>query len=148
MFRSLYRTYIPVLVILIFGFQAIFYSPHSYAQTLMKSNDVPGGTGTAGQSQDTGGSTSTLLIVGGVIIAGLLIYTLVIKKEKPEEGEKQDSASTQSLLPGSNSLLAAGTVSENLRRMQQIPVNLYFGFQKANPVLPERKFILGITCNF
>lgn len=148
MFRSFYRTYIPVLVMLIFGLQAIFYSPDSYAQTLMKSTDVPGSGGSTSQSQDTGGSSSTLLIVGGVIIAGLLLYTLVIKKDNPEEGEKQDSTSARSLLPGSNSLLAAGMVSENLRRMQQIPVNLYFGFQRANPVLPERKFILGITCNF
>ena len=148
MFRSLYRTYIPVLVILIFGFQAVLSSPETYAQSLMKNTDVPGGGGSSSQSQDTGGSSSTLLIVGGVIIAGLLFYAFVIKKEKSEEGTKQDSTAAQSLLPVTKSFLAAGTVSENLKRIQQIPLKLYFGFQRGDPVIPDRKFILGITCNF
>jgi hypothetical protein len=148
-FRSIYKISIPVLVSLIFGFQIIFSSSETYAQSLIKINDVPGGGGgSSSQSQDTGGSSSTLLIVGGVIIAGILIYKLVIDKDEPKKGEKQDSTSKQSILLRDNADFASNMISDELRKMQEIPINIYLGFQIYDPVLPERKFVMGISCKF
>ena len=148
MYNSIYRRSLPVFVLMIFGFYAVFLSPDTYSQGLMKAADVPGGGGSTSQSQDNGSSSSTLLIVGGVIIAGIIIYQLVINKDKSEDGEKQDSSSTQSMMKLKNTGFANNSVSEALRKMQNIPVNLYIGFQKADPLIPERKFVLGVSCNF
>lgn len=148
MIRSIYRKLIPVFVLMIFGFQSVLLSPESYAQGLMKTADVPGGGGSTTQSEDSGGGTSTLLIVGGIIIAGIILYQLVINKDDSESGNKQDSTSTQSLLQLKNTGLAANALSGSLRKLQDIPVNLYIGFQKVDPVLTEKKFVMGISCNF
>lgn len=149
MIHSIYRKFIPVFIVMIFGFQSVLLSPESYGQGLMKTADIPGGSGgSTSQSQDSGGSTSTLLIVGGVIIAGIILYQLVIKKDKSDDGDKQDSTSTQSLLQLKNTGFATNGLSESLRKMQKMPVNLYIGFQKVDPLLTEKKFVMGISCNF
>lgn len=149
MFRSIYKKFIPVFVLMIFGFQIVFSSPDSYAQGLIKVADVPGGgSGSTSQSQDSGNSTTTLLIVGGVIIAGIILYQLVIKKDESEEGNKQDTTSSQSPLQLKNTGFETNALSESLRKMQEIPINLYIGFQKVDPLLPERKFVMGVSCNF
>jgi hypothetical protein len=149
MFLAIYRTGIPILVLIIFSLQTIISSPEGYAQGLMKTDDFPGGGGgSTSSSEDTGGGSATLLIVGGVIIAGLLFYKLVINKDEPKKEGKQDSTSDQSLLLRNDETIASNILSENLKKMQELPVNLYLGFQKVDPALPERKFIMGITYNF
>ncbi len=149
MFRSIYRTSIPVLVLLIFGFQTVMYSPEGCAQGLMKIADFPGGSGgSTSSSEDTGGGSSTLLIVGVVIIAGVLFYKLVIDKDEPKKEEKQDSTSEQSLLLKSDQAFTSNVLSENLRKMQDIPINVYLGFQKVDPAVIDRRFIMGISYNF
>jgi len=149
MFRSFYRTGIPVLVLIIFGLQVIFLSPESYTQGMFKITDVPGGGGgSTGQSDDSGSSSSTLLIVGGVIIAGLLFYKLVIDKDKPKKEEKQDSTSQESLLLRTPENILSGAISRHSKLTADIPVNIYLGYQNPDPVLCEKKFIMGIIYNF
>lgn len=149
MFRSFYKLSLPVLVLIIFGLQSILYSPDGYAQGLMKiSDDIGGSSGATSQSQDSGGNSTTLLIIGGVIIAGFLVYKLVINKDEPIKDEKQDTTSSQSLILRNNNDLASNVFSENVRKLQEIPVNLYVGFQNVDPYLSGRKFIMGITCKF
>src|SRR5512146_936833 len=134
MFHFIFRTSIPVLVLIIFSLQTVLYSPEGYAQGLMKAADFPGGSGgSTSSSEDTGGSSSTLLIVGGVIIAGLLFYKLVINKDEPKKEEKQDSTS-QSLLLRNEQVFASNEFSEKIRNMQELPVNLYLGLQRIDPV--------------
>ena len=146
MFNKINKIYVPVLVIIVFGLQTILSSPEIYAQNRVFA-DVPGsGGGTTGQSQDTGGSSSTLLIVGGVIIAGLLFYKLVIDKDEPKKDEKSDSTSNQSILLKNNIYIQnQNTV---LKEVQPLPINLYVGIQKIDSALREKRFIMGISCNF
>lgn len=149
MFRSIYRTSVPVLVLIIFGFQVMLSSPESYGQGLLRTTDVPGGGGgSTSQTGDSGGSSSTLLIVGGVIIAGLLFYKLVIDKDKPKKEEKQDSTSEESLLLRSSDHILSAELSKHSDLMTKIPVNVYMGFQNVDPAFCEKKFIMGISCNF
>ncbi len=148
MFRFIYRTSIPVLVLIIFGLQVILSSPESYGQGLLKTSDVPGGSGgSTSQPEDTGGSSSTLIIVGGIIIAGLLIYKLVIDKDKPVKEEKQDTTKQESLLSTPKSILSSA-ISKQAEMTVNIPINIYLGFQNIDPALRERKFIMGVSYNF
>lgn len=148
MFRSIYRACIPVFVLIIFGLQAILSSPESYAQGFMKTNDNIGGDGVPAQTQDSGGDNTTLWIVGGTVIAGLIVYELFIHKKESKKEEKQDSTSAESLLIKNCINFASDAPSKRFREIQDIPVNLYIGFQKVDPVLSERKFIMGISCTF
>ncbi len=148
MFRSIYKKCLPVLLLILFGIQIILLSPDGYAQGHLRVNDDIGGGGTTGQTQDSGGNSTTLIIVGGVVIAAILLYTLVLQKNKSAKESPQDSTSNQSILLKKQPELFSGPVSENLRKMQEIPVNLYMGYQKVDPVLPERKFVMGISYNF
>ncbi len=149
MFRFIYKTSIPVLVLIIFGLQSVLLTPDGYAQGLMKTADVPGGSGgSSSQSSDSGGGSTALLVIGGVIIAGFLFYKLVLNKDEPKKGEKEDSTSNESLLLRSSKNFASDVQTENLRKLQEIPVNLYLGYQQIDPVIPEKRFIMGISYNF
>ena len=145
MFRSIYQTCIPVLVLIIFGLQVIFSSPDTYAQGMFKTADVPGGSGSTTQSQNTSDDGTTLIIVGAVIIAGFLVYKLVINKDEPKKEEKQDSTSQQSLLLTPERILSG---SKHAPSLTDIPVNIYMGFKYSDTVLCERKFIMGISYKF
>lgn len=148
MLRSVYKKSLPVLVLLMFGIQVVLLSPDSYAQGHLRVYEDIGGGGTTGQTQDSGGSTTTLIIVGGIVIGAILLYTLVLQKDKSVKEEKQDSTSSQSILLKSQTGLFSGKVSETLRKVKEIPVNLYLGYREVDPVLPERKFVMGISYNF
>ncbi len=150
MFRFIYKTSIPVLVLIIFGLQSIILTPDGYAQGLMKTADVPGGGGggSSSQSSDSGGGSTALLVIGGVIIAGFLFYKLVLNKDEPKKGEKEDSTSNESLILGSSKTFASDVQTENLRKLREIPVNVYLGYQQIDPAIPEKRFIMGISYNF
>jgi hypothetical protein len=149
MIHSIYKTYLPLMILLTFSFQVIFFSPEIYAQGMSKINDLPGGgSGSTSQNQDTGGNDSaTLLIVGVVIIAGILVYKLVIDKDEPKAEEKKDSTSNQSLLIR-DSASKKNQLTSAVRKMEQLPVNLYVGIQQAGIILQERKLIFGVSYNF
>lgn len=148
MFRSVYKKSLPVLVSLLFIFQIILLSPDGYAQGHLRIYDDIGGGGTTGQTQDSGGDNTTLIIVGGVVIGAILLYSLVLHKDNSDKEAKQDSTSNQSILIKKRPEFFSGRISENLRKMQKIPVNLYMGYQSINPVLTEKKFVMGISYNF
>lgn len=144
-----YKSIIPMLIIIILGLQTIFYSQESYAQSLMKSTDFPGGgSGSSGSSEDSGGGSTTLFIVGGVVIAGLLFYEFVINKDEPKKEEKQDSTSNQSILLNNLNTHPAAAHSGVSREMEQFPVDLCLGFQRIEPGINKMKFIVGFSYNF
>ncbi len=149
MYRSSYKTCIPLFVLIFFGLQVIFSSPDSYGQGFLKTTDVPGGGGgSASQTEDTGGGSSGLLIAGVVIIAGLLVYKLVIDKDDSKKKEKQDSTSQKSLLLRAPKNILSEQFSKHPELTADIPLNIYVGFQRFDPCLHERKFIMGISYSF
>ena len=148
MFRSIYTACIPVLVLIIFGLQVILSSPDTYAQGMFKTSDVPGGSGgTPTEPINTADNGTTLIIVGAVVIAGILVYTLVLDKDKSKKEEKQDTTSQQSLLLNPKNILT-GEISKHSPALTDIPVNIYLGFQNIDPALSEKKFIMGISYKF
>ncbi|HKB86678.1 MAG TPA: hypothetical protein VKD08_10935 [Ignavibacteriaceae bacterium] len=150
MFRFIHKTSIPVLVLIIFGLQSVLLTPDGYAQGLMKTADVPGGGGggSSNQSNDSGGGSTALLVIGGVIIAGFLFYKLVLNKDEPKKEEKEDSTSNESLLLRSSKNFASDVQTEYLKKLQEIPINVYLGYQQIDPVIPEKRFIMGVSYNF
>lgn len=147
MFRSIFRTGVPFLVLIFFGLQVILSSPDSYAQGMYKTTDVPGGSGGVPTQPSNTEDNTTLIIVGAVVIAGILVYTLVLNKDKSKKEEKQDSTSQQSLLFNPKNVLT-GKISKHSPSLTDIPVNIYMGFQNIDPALSEKKFIMGISYKF
>ncbi len=148
MFSFSNKTCIPVFVLIIFALQVMLSSPECCGQGLLRAADVPGGGGgSTSQTEDTGGGGSTLLVVGIVIIAGVLVYKLVIDKDDPKK-EDQDSTSQESLLLRNTRKIMPVQYSKQTEMMADIPLNIYIGFQRSDPALSEKKFIMGISCNF
>jgi hypothetical protein len=142
MFRLQFKKYIPALIIVIFACYSILSSPECNAQGLYKISDKIGGSSTPSQTQDNSDNNTTLLIIGAAAIIGLVVYTLVIKND-----EKKDSTSNQSLL-NKPIIKSYNSNSLELKKLQHLPVNFYVGIQRPDLLVPERKFIMGISYNF
>jgi len=148
MFHLIYKAPVSVLLLLFFSCYILFSSNDSNAQVLNRVMGPIGGSGgSTSQPQDTGGDNTTLIIIGAAVIAGFLVYTLVLDKDKPKKIEKPDSTSQQSLLKhrinNGNNISAL-----ELKESQQLPINIYAGVQNQDVLIPERKVIIGIYCNF
>lgn len=149
MFQLLYKTYMPGLLIIIFSWYILFSSPECYAQVLYKISDKIGGSsGSTGQSQDNNGNSSTLIIIGAAVIVGVLVYKMVLSKDDTKKNEKKDSTSKQSLLIKQINNNACGIAGSELENLKQLPINFYFGLQRSEALIAERKFILGLSYNF
>ena len=149
MFHSIYKISMPSLLIIIFVCYAIFSSPDSYAQGFYKINDKIGGNGSStSQPENTSDNSTTIIIIGAAIIAGFLVYKLVLNKDTSAKVEKKDSTSSDE-----SSLIKPIDESNNItlsamKKLQKMPVNFFVSIQKPDILIPERKFIMGISYNF
>jgi hypothetical protein len=149
MSHLIYKNPVSVLLLIFFTCYILFFSPDCSAQILNKVMGPIGGSGGSipDQTQNTKSDNSTLIIIGAAVIAGFLVYTLVLDKAKPKNTEKTDSTSKQSLLENWINNSKNSTAME-LNELQQLPLNLYIGVQNQDVCIPERKVIMGISCNF
>jgi len=132
-FRSI--SFILILCIAIF-------SSEVFAQSGLRVFDEIGGGGgnTSTQSDDSNDDTA-LYVVGGLVIAGILVYALVIKKDK--KAPEDTTAATQSnlRLPETN---AFSYVREVQKVKEKIPVDLVVGVKNNQAVLNDKTYLFGL----
>ena len=65
-------------------------SSEVFAQSGLRINDQIGGSGNNSTQSDDSNDDAFLYVMGGLVIAGILVYALVIKKDKnaPEDSTK------------------------------------------------------------
>lgn len=135
LFKLLLNTITFILMISIFTLQS-----ESLAQSNLRIFDVPGGGSGTTQTEDSN-DNSTIYIVGGLLIAGILVYALVLKKDK-----KVDTDTTASL--NSNLIYSEANVldtAEELQRVKdKIPVDLFLGIRNNEAVMNDKTYLLGL----
>lgn len=103
-------------------------------------DEIGSGGGGTTQTEDSN-DNSTIYIVGGLLIAGILVYALVLKKDK-----KVDTDTTASL----NSNLIYSEVkdfdsAEELQKVKdKIPVDLFLGIRNNEAVMNDKTYLLGL----
>jgi len=113
----------------------------SFAQSNLRIFEEPGGGGSGTTQTDEGTDNSTIYIVGGIVIAGILVYALVLKKDK-----KTDTDTTASLNSSLKYSEANGFDSaEELQKVKdKIPVDLFLGIKNNEAVMNDKTYLFGL----
>lgn len=118
------------------------FSSEIFAQNELRIYDVPGGSGGSSNQSDNSNDDTFLYVMGGLVIAGILVYALVIKKDKkaPEDSTK----STESKLRLSKLNQSISTDQELQKVKEKMPVDLFMGIRNNEAVMNDKTYLFGL----
>jgi len=136
--QSLFKfSFQSINIVLIISFSVL--SSEVYAQNSLRIFDVPGGSNGTGQSEDTNDDTM-LYVVGGLVVVGILVYALVIKKDKKAEEDTTASVDSRLILSEANDF---NSVEELHKINDKFPVDLFMGVKNNEAVMNDKTYLLG-----
>ena len=118
------------------------FSSEVFAQNGLRIYDDYGGSGGNASQSDNSNDDTFLYVMGGLVIAGILVYALVIKKDKkaPEDSTK----STESKLKISE-LDSYNSPEQELQKVKdKIPVDIFMGIRNNEAVMNDKTYLLGL----
>jgi len=117
-------------------------SSEVFAQSGLRINDQIGGSGSNTTQTDNSNDDTFLYVMGGLVIAGILVYALVIKKDKkaPEDSTK----STDSKLRVSKLDKFSSPELELQKVKEKIPIDLFMGIKNNEAVINDKTYLLGL----
>lgn len=115
-------------------------SSELYAQNSLRIFDVPGGSGSSTNQTDDSNDDTFLYVAGGLLIAGILVYALVIKKDKKTEVDTTASLNSNLILSEANDFNSAEEVQ---KIKDKIPVDLFLGIRNNEAVMNDKTYLLG-----
>jgi len=118
------------------------FTSEVFAQNGLRIYDVPGGSGGSSSQSDNSNDDTFLYVMGGLVIAGILVYALVIKKDKkvPEDSTK----STESKLQVSEISQSSSPKLEIQKVKDKIPVDLFMGIRNNEAVMNDKTYLFGL----
>ena len=127
---------------LILSLSLILLSSEIHGQSNLRIFEDIGGGGTNTTQNSESNDNTFIYIVGGLVLAGILVYGLVLHKDK--KAESDTTASINSRLIYSNQDNTIRTKNEMLKAKDKIPFDLFFGVKNNNAVLNDRTYLLGL----
>jgi len=113
----------------------------SFAQSNLRIFEEPGGGGSGTTQTEESNDNSTIYIVGGLLIAGILVYALVLKKDKKVDTDTTASLNSNLIYSEANDL---DTTEELQRVKDKIPVDLFLGIRNNEAVMNDKTYLLGL----
>ncbi|HEY6626845.1 MAG TPA: hypothetical protein VIZ21_07810 [Ignavibacteriaceae bacterium] len=136
LFKLLLNTMTFVLMVSIFTLQS-----ESFAQSNLRIFEEPGGGGSGTTQTEESNDNSTIYIVGGLLIAGILVYALVLKKDKKVDTDTTASLNSNLIYSEANGFDSA----EELQKVKdKIPVDLFLGIRNNEAVMNDKTYLLGL----
>jgi len=116
-------------------------SSESFAQSGLRIfEDIGGGGNTTTQTDDSNDNTA-LYVVGGLVVAGILVYALVINKDKKAPGDSTASTNSNLILSDVRGLSFDEEVQEV---KEKIPVDFFMGIRNNKAVVNDKTYLLGV----
>jgi hypothetical protein len=120
----------------------ILFSSEIYGQNNLRIfEDYGGGSGSSSSQSSNSNDNTFIYVAGGLLVAGVLVYALVLNKNKKTDSDT--TASINSRLIYSNQDNIVRTESEMLKVKDKIPFDLFLGV-KNNAVLNDRTYLVGL----
>ena len=114
----------------------------SFAQNNLRVfEDIGGGSGSNSQQSNDNGNTF-IYVAGGLLIAGILVYALVLKKDK--KAEPDTTASINSLLRYSESNNVNSAKEDLLKAKERMPVDFFLGIRNNETVMNDKTYLFGL----
>lgn len=120
----------------------VIFSSEVWSQNgLRVFDEIGGGGGSTTTQSDDGNDDTALYVVGGLVVAGILVYALVINKDKkaPEDSAKTKESNLR--LYEVNSL----AYEQEIQKVKdKIPVDLIMGVRNNQAVLNDKTYLFGL----
>ena len=113
----------------------------SYAQNNLRIFDEIGGGGSSTQTSNDNDNTF-IYVAGGLLIAGILVYALVLKKDKKVESDTTASINSSLIYSESNNFNT--TKDELLKAKERIPFDVFLGIKNNQALLNDRTYSIGL----
>jgi hypothetical protein len=113
----------------------------SFAQNNLRIFDEIGGGGSSTQPSNDNDNTF-IYVAGGLLIAGILVYALVLKKDKKVESDTT-AAIKSSLIYSASSKIETSN-EELLRAKERIPVDIFMGIKNNEIMLNDKTYLVGL----
>ena len=117
------------------------FSSENFAQNGLTVFDQIGGSGSNTTQSDESNDDTFLYVAGGLLIAGILVYALVINKDKKTE-DTTASKSSNLILPGMTNPQSANLDLQKVK--DKIPVDLFMGIKNNQAVMNDKTYLLGL----
>ena len=129
-----------ISLILIFSVSVL--SSEVFAQNgLNIFEDYGSGGGSSTTQSDDSNDDTILYVVGGLVVAGILVYALVLNKDKKAPGDT--TSSTNSNLKLSN-VSGLGYNEEIQKIKDKIPVDLFMGIRNNEAIVNDKTYMFGV----
>ena len=137
--QSLLKIFLHIISFTLIISIAVF-SSENFAQNGLRIYEEYGNGSSSTQSDDSNDDTF-LYVAGGLIIAGILVYALVINKDKKTEDTTASKSSNLNLLEINNRQLA----DLQLQKVKEnIPVDVFMGIKNNEAVMNDKTYLLGL----
>ena len=124
----------------------VIFSSEVFAQSgLRVFDEIGGGGGTTSTQSDDSNDDTALYVVGGLVVAGILVYALVINKDKKAPEDSTTSKQSNFRITEYNSLAYEQEVQ---KVKDQIPVDLIMSVRNNQAILNDKTYSLGLRVKF
>lgn len=120
----------------------VIFSSEVWSQNgLRVFDEIGGGGGSTTTQSDDGNDDTALYVVGGLVVAGILVYALVINKDKKAPEDSAETKESNLRLYEVNSL----AYEQEIQKLKdKIPVDLIMGVRNNQAVLNDKTYLFGL----
>jgi len=121
----------------------VFFSSEVFAQSgLRVFDEIGGGSGTTSSQSDDSNDDTALYVLGGLVVAGIIVYALVIKKDKKSDADSTKSPESKLRL---SELSDFDSPEYELQKVKdKIPVDIIMGVKNNQAFLNDKTYLLGV----
>ena len=113
----------------------------SFAQNNLRIFDEIGGGGSSTQQSNDNDNTF-IYVAGGLLIAGILVYALVLKKDKKAESDTTASIDSRFIYSDSNNINSFE--DQLLKAKERIPFDVFLGIKNNEALLNDKTYLVGL----
>lgn len=113
----------------------------SFAQNNLRIFDEIGGSGSSTQQSNDNDNTF-IYVAGGLLIAGILVYALVLKKDKKAESDTTASINSRLIYSDLNNIKSSE--DEFLKAKERIPFDVFLGIKNNEALLNDKTYLVGL----
>jgi hypothetical protein len=128
---------------LLLAFSITLLTSEIYAQNNLRIFEDYGGGGGSSSIQSSNSNDNTFIYVaGGLLVAGILVYALVLHKDKKAESDTTAAINSRLIYSELNNINSAK--DELLKAKERIPFDLFLGVKNNNTVLNDKTYLVGL----
>lgn len=114
----------------------------SFAQSNLRIFDEIGGGGSSSTQSSSNNDNTFIYVAGGLLIAGILVYALVLKKDKKAESDTTASIDSRFIYSDSNNI---NSVEDQLiKAKERIPFDVFLGIKNNEALLNDKTYLVGL----